>query len=87
VLAPDRLQKIEALARQQCLAPLGEVVAQIGMHKPLSDYQREEVLALIGAVVSAYQNAVVEIGEQVLERERAYFAAQGRTHPMDEVPF
>jgi Family of unknown function (DUF6511) len=87
MLAPDRMQKIEALAHERCLAPLGDVIANIGMDRPVSDYQRAEVLAVIAAVVSAYQAAVVEIGEQVLIRERAYFAAQGKTHPLDEVPF
>ena len=87
MLAPDRLQKIEALARERCLGPLGDVVAGIGMDRPVSDYGKADVLALITAVITAYQGAVVEIGEQVLAREREYFAARGRTHPLDEVPF
>jgi hypothetical protein len=87
MLSSDRLHSIEARAREQCLGPLGDVVAHIGMDKALANYQREEVLALITAVVTAYQSALLEIGEQVLDQERAYFAAQGKTHPLDEVPF
>ena len=87
MLAPDRLQKIEALARERCLGPLGDVVADIGMDRPISDYSKDDVLSLITAVITSYQGAVVEIGEQVLAREREYFAARGRMHPLDEVPF
>lgn len=87
MLAPDRMQKIAEQARNQCLAPLGDVVAHIGMERAVADYSKAEVLSLIEAVVTAYQSALVEVGEKVLEREREYFAARGRTHPMDEVPF
>lgn len=87
VLAADRLQRIEAEARERCLAPLGEAVAALGMQRPIADYSRAEVLCLIDTIVTAYQAAMQVVGEETLQRERAQFAARGLAHPLDEVPF
>lgn len=46
---------IEKQCMERTLQPLGEVVAEIGMHKPLSAYTRAEVLTLIEVVVGNYQ--------------------------------
>jgi hypothetical protein len=35
------------------LAPLGEYIVAVGKHKPLADYTRDEVLALVEIVVIA----------------------------------
>jgi hypothetical protein len=46
---------IEKQCMERTLQPLGEVVAEIGMHKPLAEYTRTEVLTLIEVVVGNYQ--------------------------------
>lgn len=46
---------IEKQCMERTLQPLGEVVAEIGMHKPLAEYTRAEVLTLIEVVVGNYQ--------------------------------
>lgn len=45
---------IERQCMERTLQPLGEVVAEIGMQKPLSAYSRAEVLTLIEVVVGNY---------------------------------
>ncbi|MFH1159313.1 MAG: DUF6511 domain-containing protein [Pseudomonadota bacterium] len=45
---------IEKQCMERTLQPLGEVVAEIGMHKPLAEYTRAEVLTLIEVVVGNY---------------------------------
>lgn len=49
------LTKSEKDAIESALKPVGEYVSEIGMHRPLSNYTREEVLCLIEVAVSAYQ--------------------------------
>jgi hypothetical protein len=49
------LTDIEKQCMERTLQPLGEVVAEIGMHKPLSAYTRAEILTLIEVVVGNYQ--------------------------------
>jgi len=51
---------LEQQALASALQPLGEVVAEIGMDKPLSAYTREEVLILIETVVDAYQKHLLD---------------------------
>ena len=46
----------EKAAMQAVLMPLGEIVGEIGMQKPLADYSKEQVLTLIEVVVTAYQD-------------------------------
>ncbi|MCE7886570.1 MAG: hypothetical protein DYH13_03590 [Alphaproteobacteria bacterium PRO2] len=46
---------IEKQCMERTLQPLGEVVAEIGMHKPLAEYTCAEVLTLIEVVVGNYQ--------------------------------
>lgn len=48
--------KNESAAMEAALMPLGEYVASIGMNRPLANYQKDEVLALIETVVTAYQD-------------------------------
>jgi len=81
------MQTMEAQARERCLSALGGVVAEIGMQRALADYSRPEILRLVQAIVSAYQAAMRQVGEETLVIERAHFAAQDLTHPDDEVPF
>ena len=57
------------------------------MQRPLADYSKPEILKLVQAIVSAYQVAMRQVGEETLATERAHFAAQGLTHPDDEAPF
>ncbi|MBF0311579.1 MAG: hypothetical protein HQL56_18870 [Magnetococcales bacterium] len=47
---------LEQAAMAAALIPLGEYVGSIGMHRPLADYNKAEVLTLIDVVVSAYQD-------------------------------
>ena len=56
----------ERAALAAALAPLGEYVASVGMDRPLAAYSREEVLALIEVVVTAFQERLIQ-----LETERA----------------
>ena len=51
-------QEQQALAA--ALRPLGEIVTEIGMDKPLSAYTREEVLSLIETIVDAYQKHLLD---------------------------
>lgn len=63
---------IERQCMERTLKPLGEVVAEIGMQKPLSAYSRAEVLTLIEVVVGNYLT----------------FRAQAQPQPEDtEIPF
>lgn len=48
--------QLERDAMAAALIPLGELVAEIGMDKSLSDYSREQVLELIEVVVTAFQD-------------------------------
>ncbi|MBF0148252.1 MAG: hypothetical protein HQL84_17135 [Magnetococcales bacterium] len=47
---------LEKEAMTTALRPLGEFIASIGMHRPLADYSKEEVLNMIKVVVSSYQD-------------------------------
>ena len=64
--------EMEISAMQYCLAPLGEYVGSVGMHRALGDYSRIEVLTLIDVVVSAYQNRMVEEHELMATKEREF---------------
>lgn len=46
----------EKKAMDAALQPLGEYVSEIGMHLPLQDYTRAQVLTLIEVVITAYQD-------------------------------
>ncbi len=63
---------MEVEAVKSCLGPLGEYVASIGMQRPLSDYTRSEVLALIDVVVTNYQDRMVQEHERLASRDRAF---------------
>ena len=62
--------KNEVIAMEATLSSLGHYVASIGMNRPLSDYSRQEVLALIETVVTAYQD---NIKQQLLTSEEIPF--------------
>ena len=53
--------EMEQAAMAAALIPLGEIVAGIGMNKPLADYTRDEVLTLIEVVVTAFQDHMREM--------------------------
>ncbi|MEG3639308.1 DUF6511 domain-containing protein [Magnetococcus sp. PR-3] len=48
--------ELEKAAMTAALQPLGEYVASIGMQRPLAEYSKEEVLALVEVVITAYQD-------------------------------
>ena len=48
--------ELERAAMTATLAPLGEYVGSIGMHRPLADYSKQEVLTLVEVIITAYQN-------------------------------
>lgn len=48
--------KQETEAMEATLRPLGEYVSEIGMHRPLQDLKRDEVLTLIEVVITNYQD-------------------------------
>ncbi|AXW36165.1 hypothetical protein CJO88_23470 (plasmid) [Ralstonia solanacearum] len=45
-------------AMRRCLRPFGRVAGEIGFDKPLAHYAEEEALRVIGAIVSAYTEAM-----------------------------
>ena len=47
---------LEQAAMAATLAPLGEYVGSIGMHRPLADYSKQEVLTLVEVIITAYQH-------------------------------
>ncbi len=51
---------IEKQCMERTLQPLGEVVAEIGMQKPLAEYTRAEVLTRIEVVVGNYQMFLIQ---------------------------
>lgn len=63
---------MEVAAMQSCLSPLGEYVGEIGMGRPLADYSREEVMALVEVVVSAYQASMLAEHERMAARDRVF---------------
>ena len=65
--------EMEIAAMQACLAPLGEYVAAVGMERPLAEYSRDEALALVDAVVTAYQDYMLAEHERMAARDRAFF--------------
>mgnify|MGYP006976396556 CR=1 FL=1 len=74
---------MELAAMASCLAPLGEYVGSIGMHRPLADYSKDEVLMLIDVVVTAYQEHMLVEHERMAEKDRAFLeerlARQGKS--------
>ncbi len=51
--------KEEKCALASALQPMGEYVSEIGMHRPLQDYTRHEVLTMIEVIVTAYQDYLI----------------------------
>lgn len=54
------LTDIEKQCMERTLQPLGEIVAEIGVQKPLAEYTRAEVLTLIEVVVGNYQMFLIQ---------------------------
>ena len=46
----------EKQAMEATIQPLAELVTEIGMHLPLQNYSREQILTLIEVVITAYQD-------------------------------
>jgi hypothetical protein len=59
MIDPTDLEK-ESMAA--ALKPLGEYIAEIGMHRPFTDLHKQEVLTIIEVVVTAYQDRMREGG-------------------------
>ena len=74
----------ERAAMAAALHPLGEFVAEVGLEKPLADYTREQILALVEVVVDAYHEHLVEAAEReaALEAERLQRLEQHRISPI-----
>jgi hypothetical protein len=47
---------LETAALIACLKPFGECATEIGFHKPLSVWSREEALRLVEVIVTAFQD-------------------------------
>jgi len=56
---------LEKAAMAAALRPLGEYVGSIGMNRPLADYSKDEVLALVEVVISAYQKYFRENNDDI----------------------
>ena len=63
----------EKQAMAAVLKPLGDFVAAIGLDKPLSLYQKHEVMQLIELVITQYQDKLREITSEDM--------------PFDDIPF
>ncbi len=48
--------KQEKEAMEAAIQPLAEYVTEIGMHRPLQDYSRGEILTMIEVVITGYQD-------------------------------
>ncbi|MGC5859761.1 DUF6511 domain-containing protein, partial [Ralstonia pseudosolanacearum] len=59
-------------AMRRCLRPFGQVAGEIGFDKPLAHYAEEEALRVIGAIVSAYTEAMA------LDAPRAQATSMGQ---------
>ncbi|QOK88378.1 hypothetical protein HF907_06550 [Ralstonia pseudosolanacearum] len=59
-------------AMRRCLRPFGQVAGEIGFDKPLAHYSEEEALRVIGAIVSAYTEAMA------LDAPRAQATSMGQ---------
>ncbi|AXV74040.1 hypothetical protein CJO75_12595 [Ralstonia solanacearum] len=59
-------------AMRRCLRPFGQVAGEIGFDKPLAHYAEEEAMQVIGAIVSAYTEAMA------LNAPRAQAASMGQ---------
>ncbi|WP_371320558.1 DUF6511 domain-containing protein [Ralstonia pseudosolanacearum] len=59
-------------AMRRCLRPFGQVAGEIGFDKPLAHYAEDEALRVIGAIVSAYTEAMA------LNAPRAQAASVGQ---------
>ncbi len=57
----EELNRVELEAIEASLPELGVVVAEIGMDKPVSEYQREDVLRLIFTAYKATKAHMAEI--------------------------
>ena len=64
--------EMETAAMQSCLEPLGDYVGSIGMDRALADYKREEVMALVEVVVTAYQKRMLAEHERMAAKDRAF---------------
>jgi len=51
--------EMEIAAMTDCLGPLGDYVAALGLDTPLAAYSKDQVLGLIEVVVTAYQDRMV----------------------------
>lgn len=54
----------EKQAMEQAIKPLGELVAGIGMQKPLADYSRDEIIQLIDVVVTNFQENLRNLNDE-----------------------
>lgn len=59
----------ERAAMVAALRPLGDFVAQLGLQRPLADYNRDEILTLVEVVVDAYHDHLVEAAEHEATRD------------------
>lgn len=48
--------KQEKQAMEATIQPLAEIVTEIGIHLPLQDYTRDQILTVIEVVITAYQD-------------------------------
>ena len=51
--------KEEKEAMEAAIQPLAEIVTEIGMHLPLQDYRRDQILTVIEVIITAYQDYLI----------------------------
>lgn len=67
---------MERAAMESCLLPLWNCIEKSGSSRPLAAYSKEEVLALVEVVVTAYQQYMIEEHERQVARNVAYQQAR-----------
>ena len=67
---------MERAAMASCLMPLWDFIEKTGSGRPLAAYSKDEVLALVEVVVTAYQQYMIEEHERRVARDAAYQQAR-----------
>ena len=67
---------MERAAMKSCLLPLWNCIEKSGSTRPLAAYSKEEALALVEVVVTAYQQYMIEEHERRVARDAAFEQAR-----------
>lgn len=82
-----RTTELEKAAMAAALRPLGDFVAARGLHTPLANYPKDDVLALIQTVVTAYHDHLRNAAALQLHSDRRQLHPPEEPFIDDELPF